>query len=172
MDSMSAFDTAIIIYDMNEGNRRPEFDEVIEEMQNIIDNKFKFCLKVFFVDNHNKESKEVKLCGDHCTKRGDKNVVSELLKYGDMRVFEKNCKNGMFAPNFPTWFFRNLHINNYIIMGYQFDEFARSLMSYICQEGIETNLIVDERCVVDSGLKEAELELMRRSGIKVGRLVE
>lgn len=172
VETMSPYNTAIIIDNVNNVNK--QLESIIDNIVEIIDNNFKFYPKVFFIDSHTKESKEVKLCGEHCIKRSDKEVNKKLQKYTDARIFEKNCKNAMFIPNFPTWFHRNLNIKNFIIMGYEIDEFARSLMSYICQHNIDMDVIVPENCVAfeDEDYRKVIISLMNKSGIRVCELVD
>lgn len=129
-------------------NKVEIFEDIIKKMSDF--------QKIFFVDEHSKDSVEFASFPIHCLKESDESeIISELQKYTDKnaKIIKKNSTNGFHSEDFQKWLADNKEVDNYIIIGDCTDicvmQFAVTLKTYfneknwrkrvvILKEGVET----------------------------------
>lgn len=125
--------------------------------------------KVFFLDNHEKDSQEFRYFPAHCVEGTEEAELISELKTEDSELpnthyIKKNSTNAFHCKGFKEWLqeYEN-QIDNYIITGCVTDicvlQFALSLKSYFNENNIDKRVIVPASCVetYDGGSHDGNL---------------
>ncbi|MDF2674955.1 MAG: hypothetical protein K0R09_3223 [Clostridiales bacterium] len=113
--------------------------------------------KIFFLDNHDKDSQEFRYFPAHCIKGTEEaELIPELRTKNseDDNIYyvKKNSTNGFHSKGFQDWLKKyESEVDNYIITGCVTDicvlQFALSLKSYFNEKNINKRVIVPRNCV-------------------------
>lgn len=122
-----------------------------------LNEKTKGYKKIFFLDNHEKDSQEFRYFPAHCIKGTEEaEIIPELrnIYSDDSNIYyvEKNSTNGFHSKRFQDWLKKyETKVDNYIIVGCVTDicilQFALSLKSYFNEKNINKTIIVPKNCV-------------------------
>lgn len=122
-----------------------------------LNEKTKGYKKIFFLDNHEKDSQEFRYFPAHCIKGTEEaELIPELRTNNseDSNIYfiEKNSTNGFHSKEFQDWLKKyEDEVDNYIITGCVTDicvlQFALSLKSYFNEKNKDKRVIVPENCV-------------------------
>ncbi|MDF2948255.1 MAG: hypothetical protein K0R07_265 [Sedimentibacter sp.] len=122
-----------------------------------LNEKTKGYKKIFFLDNHEKDSQEFRYFPAHCIKGTEEaEIIPELrnIYSDDFNIYyvEKNSTNGFHSKIFQDWLKKyETEVDNYIIVGCVTDicvlQFALSLKSYFNEKNINKTIIVPKNCV-------------------------
>lgn len=122
-----------------------------------LNKKTKGYKKIFFLDNHEKDSQEFRYFPAHCIKGTEEaEIIPELrnMYSDDSNIYyvEKNSTNGFHSKRFQDWLKKyETEVDNYIIVGCVTDicvlQFALSLKSYFNEKNINKTIIVPKNCV-------------------------
>ncbi|MDF2678255.1 MAG: hypothetical protein K0Q97_2599 [Bacillota bacterium] len=122
-----------------------------------LNEKTKGYKKIFFLDNHEKDSQEFRYFPAHCIKGTEEaEIIPELrnIYSDDFNIYyvEKNSTNGFHSKRFQDWLKKyETEVDNYIIVGCVTDicvlQFALSLKSYFNEKNINKTIIVPKNCV-------------------------
>lgn len=190
LSSLEKDKTALFVVDMVVGFvylgalSSPRVADIVKNISEL-NEKTKGCKKLFFLDNHEKDSQEFKYFPAHCVKGTEEaELISELkVPYSedvDNYYVEKNSTNGFHSAKFQDWLNRyECEVDNYIITGCVTDicilQFALSLKSYFNEKNKSKRVIVPRNCVetYDGGSHDGylmnlfALYNMHTSGIEV-----
>jgi nicotinamidase-related amidase len=122
-----------------------------------LNEKTKGLKKLFFLDNHEKDSKEFRYFPAHCIKGTEEaelipELKTKITEDSNIYYFEKNSTNGFHSKGFQDWLKKyEDEVDNYIITGCVTDicvlQFALSLKSYFNEKNINKRVIVPKNCV-------------------------
>lgn len=125
--------------------------------------------KVFFLDNHEKDSQEFRYFPAHCVEGTEEAELISELKTEDSEglnthYIKKNSTNAFHCKGFKEWLQSHENqIDNYIITGCVTDicvlQFALCLKSYFNENNIDKRVIVPANCVetYDGGSHDGNL---------------
>jgi nicotinamidase-related amidase len=174
LSSLDKDRTALFVVDMVNGfvySGALSSLRVAEKVKNIaeINKKMKGYKKVFFLDTHNEDSKELLSFPVHCIKGSKEAELIPELKTEDSEgketfYIEKNSTNGFHAEGFKKWIKKyEDEVDNYIITGCVTDicilQFALTLKSYFNENNIGKRVIVPVNTVetYDAGTHDGDL---------------
>lgn len=157
LDSLDKEKTALFIIDMVVGFvysgalSSPRVANIVNNIDEL-NRKTIGYKKVFFLDNHEKDSQEFRYFPSHCIKgTTEAEVISELKNKcsegKETYYIEKNSTNGFHSKEFQQWLESNENkVDNYIITGCVTDicilQFALSLKSYFNEKNINKRVII------------------------------
>lgn len=165
--------TALFVVDMVVGFvysgalSSPRVAEIVNNIAEL-NKKTKGYNKVFFLDNHEKDSQEFKFFPSHCVEGTEEAELIPELKTedseGHTHYIKKNSTNAFHSKGFKNWLqkYEN-QIENFIITGCVTDicvlQFALSLKSYFNEHNIDKKIIVPANCVetYDGGSHDGNL---------------
>lgn len=162
LDLLDRDRTALIIIDMVVGfvySGALSSPRVAAIAKNVaeLNEKTKELKKLFFLDNHEKDSQEFRYFPAHCIKGTEEaelipELKTKITEESNIYYVEKNSTNGFHSNGFQDWLkkYEN-EVDNYIIIGCVTDicvlQFALSLKSYFNEKNENKRIIVPENCV-------------------------
>ncbi|MGD9568467.1 MAG: isochorismatase family cysteine hydrolase [Sedimentibacter sp.] len=160
LNSLDKNKTVLFVVDMVNGfvySGALSSPRVVAIVNNIaeLNEKTKGFNKLFFLDNHEKDSQEFKYFPSHCVKgTNEAELIPELKSENSENILyvEKNSTNGFHSKGFQDWLKEHEEeIDNYIITGCVTDicvlQFALSLKSYFNEKNKNKRVIVPKNCV-------------------------
>lgn len=167
--------TALIIVDMVNGfvHEGPlSSPRVVGIIGNLVklNEKTQGYKKIFFLDQHEENSVELKNYDKHCIKGTSEAELIPSLRteaattHSNTTMIKKNSTNGFHAPEFKLWLDNNeKEIENYIVVGCEVDicisHFATTLKTYFNQKNLSRRIIVpvDSVETFDFGTHQGDL---------------
>lgn len=161
IENFSKDNTALVIIDMIEGFTRIgnlKSDRVEKKIVPIANLAKEFTQKEFkilaFADQHDENSPEFDVYGEHCIKGSKECEVVQEIKdvvKDNLLVIPKNSNNGFIEDAFQNWLKVNENINNFIVVGgctdICIDVFSNSMKSYMNQKNKKGVVAIPESLV-------------------------
>ncbi|WP_425447875.1 cysteine hydrolase family protein [Dethiothermospora halolimnae] len=156
IDNLDSNKTILIIIDMVNGFAKkgilssPRVNDLISPITKL-QNKciMKDIYTLAFIDNHTKDSIELKFRPKHCIEDTDESkLVKEIEELGVDKVIKKNSTNGFVNEAFIDWkdALENKDFDNFIIVGDCTDicisQFALTLKAYFNERNLDKRVIV------------------------------
>lgn len=186
--------TVIVVVDMVNGFvyegllSSPRIAGIINSITELI-RRAEGCRKIFFLDQHEENSPELKTYGRHAVRGSSEDeLIPEMLPLSEganASVIHKNSTNGFHAPGFKAWLKENEDsVENYIVTGCEADicvaHFATTLKTYFNENNLDRRIIVPIDAVetYDYGthggdlLKVVSLWEMKLNGIEIADSIE
>lgn len=190
LESLDKDRTAVFVVDMVNGfvySGALASPRVAAKVENIVEinKKTKGYKKVFFLDIHEKDSREFRSFPMHCIKGEMEAELINELKSEDSEgeetfYFEKNSTNGFHSAGFLEWLKKyEDKVDNYIVTGCVTDicilQFTLTLKSYFNEHNKDKRIIVPVNAVdtFDGGIHDGDitnlfaLYNMHLSGIEI-----
>jgi nicotinamidase-related amidase len=174
LESLDKDKTALFVVDMVVGFvysgalSSPRVAAIVNNIDEL-NKKTKGYKKLFFLDNHEKDSQEFRYFPSHCIKgTNEAELISELkTEYSEGPVtfyVEKNSTNGFYSKGFQGWLKKyEDEVDNFIITGCVTDicvlQFALSIKAYFNENNKNKRVIVPMNTVetYDGGSHDAYL---------------
>lgn len=171
-EQLNAKTTLVVTVDMINGFIREgvlasnRVEGIVEEVVRI-NKKLDKAQKLFFVDEHEEDSKEFEYFPKHCIKgSSESKIIDELIPYiENALIIGKNSTNGYVTKEFNNYFNENKeYIKDIVIVGCCTDIcvkcFCISLITAINQSNLNINVIVPINAVETYDLYEHEAKLI------------